>query len=58
MDTKRNTRLTGLISKLTNAANQSIKKENVSRKKTHLVQKSDFPVRIQMTELQQNLRTS
>lgn len=58
MDAKRNSRLSSLISKLTTAANQSIKKDPKSRKFSNSAEKNNFHAPLNITSLETNLRTS
>lgn len=58
MDTKRNSRLSGLISKLTTAANQAKNKESKSRKFANSAEKNDYRAPLNITSLKANLRTT
>lgn len=60
MDDNRSTkRLSSLISKLTVAANKAVKKENAGRKfSQQRSSKAEFQVPLNLTPIEQNLRTS
>jgi len=58
MDAKRNSRLSGLISKLTTAANNSKKKVIANRKFSTSAEKNDFRTQLNLTSLNANLRTN
>ena len=58
MDKNRSSRLTGLISKLTIAANKAVKKEKEVRKHTQRFTRTEFQVPLRLTPIEQNLRTS
>jgi hypothetical protein len=58
MDKSKSTKLTGLIAKLTVAANKAVKKSEISQKTQKHYSKTDVNVPFNVNHLDRNLRTA
>ncbi|MEZ4952990.1 MAG: hypothetical protein R2825_05390 [Saprospiraceae bacterium] len=58
MDGKTSSKLTGLISKLTAAANKAVTKKNHDQQYTKRPERHEFSPNLNLTQLKNNLRTA
>ncbi len=58
MDRKTSSKLTGLISKLTEAANKSVKKRNKDNSFKKAPTSHEYKMQLNLNHLEQNLRTT